>query len=101
MNEEALKTTDSVSLALKVNSKFYIAEKLDENINCKKRQILSENSLKFCPKKGLFFYSPFPRGMKSKFPGKRGMKIRQIPRGIGDGDPRGRNPTSERSNRYL
>ena len=37
---------------------------------------------------------PFPRGMMSKFPGERGMKIRPIPRGIGDGDPRGINPTS-------
>ena len=37
--------------------------------------------------------SPFPRGIESKFPGERGMKIRQIPRGIGDGDPRGGNPT--------
>ena len=35
----------------------------------------------------------FPRGMMSKFPGERGMKIRPIPRGIGDGDPRGINPT--------
>ena len=38
------------------------------------------------------FYSPIPRGIESKFPGERGMKIRPIPRGIGDGDPRGRNP---------
>ena len=40
------------------------------------------------------FNSPFPRGIESKFPGERGMKIRQIPRGIGDGDPRGGNPNN-------
>ena len=47
---------------------------------------------KFHSKIRHFYHSPFPRGMKTKFPGERGMKIRQIPRGIGDGDPRGGNP---------
>ena len=47
------------------------------------------------------FNSPFPRGIESKFPGERGMKIRQIPRGIGDGDPRGGNPSFEVCKKYY
>ena len=57
-------------------------------MNCKKRQILSENSLKcvwFCRKRGLFFYSPFPRGIKSKFPGE--WKFVKFPGESGTGIP--------------
>ena len=41
---------------------------------------------------GIFAMKSIPRGIQTKFPGERGIKICQIPRGIGDGDPRGGNP---------
>ena len=55
--------------------------------------ILLDKIPKLFEKIGSFQSKFTPRGIHAKIPRGRGVKICQIPRGLGEGDPRGINPT--------